>query len=159
LATKAVKADVEASLATINQDLATKAVKADVEASLATIDQSLATKAAKTEVDSLLASKAGFQKPTDFTIAAHQAGTVDNLTLAADSRGILMVLITKSGVSMAGLFAIHGADGIAKIAGDGMSNLQDNPDTLWNVYSNAGVVAIQNMDSTEITAKVTYIGL
>ena len=159
LATKAVKEDVDASLETINQSLATKAVKEDVDTSLETINRDLEEKAVKTEVDALLATKADLQKPASLTVAASQIVTVNNLTLTNDSRGLLMVLITKPGTSAAGLFAVHGTGSIVKIAGDGMSDQQDNPETLWNVYSDTGVVTIQNTDSAEVTVKVTYIGL
>ena len=159
LATKAVKEDVNASLETINQSLATKAVKEDVNTSLETINRDLEEKAVKTEVDALLATKADLQKPASLTVAASQIVTVNNLTLTNDSRGLLMVLITKPGTSAAGLFAVHGTGSIVKIAGDGMSDQQDNPETLWNVYSDTGVVTIQNTDSAEVTVKVTYIGL
>jgi predicted acyltransferase (DUF342 family) len=149
----------------VNDELAKKADQTFVETELAkkanliTVNSALAKKADLTVMDAALAAKAGLQKLAVLPILAKTTDTVDDISLAAGSRGLLMVLIKKTSdgsILGTGIFAIHDTDTVTKISGEGMTDQPDGGN--YNVYYAATKLTVQNTTADNITVTVTYFG-
>ncbi|MGA1870242.1 MAG: hypothetical protein ACMUJM_17020 [bacterium] len=168
LAAKADQAAMETALAAkadqsaMDSALATKADTTTMDAALAekadqtAMETALATKADQAAMDTALAAKANLQALTDISVEAVDTSVVRDITLTADSRGMLMVHITTESSALAGIFAIHGTDMITKISGDEMADQQDGG--TFNIYYDTADLTIQNTSAEEITVKVSYFG-
>ena len=155
LETMADKTEIETALAA-KADQATMETALDTKADKTETEAALAAKADITVLETSLATKAGFKPLSDISVPAAESGIAADLVLDADSRGIVMIVITTPVTAKAGLFAIHGTD-ITKIAGDDMANQQDM--SSYNIYHDTDGVVIQNTTAEHITVKLTYLGV
>jgi hypothetical protein len=168
LSTKADQTAVDSlnsALATANQTLTTKADQTamdSLDSTLSTISQTVSTKADQSALNDLhaaLTTKSGLFRPNEFSVPAEGTATVQGMGLTTDSRGLMMVFLKDSsnGSNLGtSIFAVHGMETVAKIAGAGMG---DEPDgNIYNLYYDTGDLAIQNTTTDAVTATVTYIG-
>ncbi len=141
-----------------NQDAVTAelAKKAD-QVELSQVTEELQNKADRSTMLAALATKVNLAKMENISVGPGATITVDGIGLTADYSGLLQVMIAAADHVGAGLFALDGTESLIKIAGDGLSDQQDNPDTC-NAYLHEGKVMLQNALTNEITAKVLYFG-
>jgi hypothetical protein len=141
-----------------NQDAVTAelAKKAD-QVELSQVTEELQNKADQSTMLAALASKANLLKAGNISAGPGATITVEGIGLTADHSGLLQVMIAAGNHVSAGLFALDGTESLIKIAGDGLSDQQDHPDTC-NAYIHEGKVMLQNALTDEITAKVLYFG-
>ena len=141
-----------------NQDAVTAelAKKAD-QVELSQVTEELQNKADRSTMLAALATKVNLAKIENISVGPGATITVDGIGLTADYSGLLQVMIAAADHVGAGLFALDGTESLIKIAGDGLSDQQDNPDTC-NAYLHEGKVMLQNALTDEITAKVLYFG-
>ncbi|HEX3045704.1 MAG TPA: hypothetical protein VHY08_13185 [Bacillota bacterium] len=114
--------------------------------------------AVKSYVDGELALKAGSQKLASFPVPSKASQNVTTISLAADSRGLLMALVKKDdGLILGmGLFAVHHPDIVSKLAGDKFGDAA-NP-SVYNIFYTNSKLTVQNTTADNITVMVTYFG-
>jgi hypothetical protein len=156
LATKADKTTVETALDT-KADKTTMTTALNAKADLSDMTTKLAAKADSSAMNTALVTKSDINKIASRTIVKNGTSTLTELTLSAESRGMLMFYIVKNdNTVVTGLFALHGNNGIAKISGNDMSNTLNG--LSYNVYYTAGSLIVQNNTGYDIVAHCTYLG-
>jgi hypothetical protein len=157
LATKADTTAMTTALA-LKADSSAMTTALSAKADLSDMTTKLATKADTTAMTTALANKSDIKKVASRTIVKNETSTLSEMTLSAESRGMLMFYIVKSNDNtvITGLFALHSNNGIAIISGNDMS---DKPSgSSYNVYYNAGSLLVQNNTEYDIVAHCTYLG-
>jgi hypothetical protein len=152
VATITAELEKKADLTTVNAGLVLKADQT-------TVTSQLAQKADQSAMLTALAAKAGLVFANDLRVAAEATAIISEISLTANSRGILLVrMTTAAGTATAGLFAIHGTESMLKIAGGGMTAQKDNAGTC-NLYLESGAVTVQNSLAEAVSIRVSYFGV
>ena len=152
------KAD-QVELSYVTDELEKKADRAELnqKADLTYVNTELETKADLSVMAVALATKVDLAKSENLSVGTGAIVPADGIELTSDSGGLLLVIISAPDYAGAGLFAFDGTESLIKIAGDGLSDRQDDPDTC-NAYLHEGKVMLQNALPDDVAAKVIYLG-
>lgn len=137
----------------VTQELEKKADRAE----LSQVTEELEKKVDLSTMVTALATKVNLETAENLSVTQGASVTVDGIGLSSERSGLLLVTITGVDYARTGLFALDGTESLIKMAGDGLSDRPDEPETC-NVYLHEGTLMLQNALPDEITAKVIYFG-